>query len=134
MDVDNTLKAKVAAIAKKFGLTLIVLFGSQVSGKTHPESDVDLAVKGKETLNLERILEITGAFSELFSKEVDLVDIRKASPLLLGVISANSIALYEGEESAYNIFYLSARNQYLDYMPYLRKQADLNKEAIDKLS
>jgi predicted nucleotidyltransferase len=30
-------------IARKHGLKLVVLFGSQVTGHAHPESDVDVA-------------------------------------------------------------------------------------------
>ena len=37
------IKPEIEKLAKKYRLSMIVLFGSQVSGKTHPQSDFDFA-------------------------------------------------------------------------------------------
>jgi predicted nucleotidyltransferase len=37
------IKPEVEKLARKYRLSLVILFGSRVSGRTHPQSDVDFA-------------------------------------------------------------------------------------------
>jgi len=42
-ELNERQKEKIGEICRNFGLPILLLFGSQVSGKTHGESDIDLA-------------------------------------------------------------------------------------------
>lgn len=75
---------KIKEIAGKYGLDLVLLFGSQASGKTHFASDFDVAVLAKKPIPLEKELKIQYEFVKIFKTDnVDVVDVRTASPLLL---------------------------------------------------
>ena len=59
------------------------LFGSQVSGRTHSESDVDVAVLASQPLTLDQRLALQMALEEaLQTYRLDLVDLRKAGVVL----------------------------------------------------
>ena len=46
------IKEKLAPLFNEEGLQMVLLFGSQGSGRTHPESDIDLAVLCEEPVDL----------------------------------------------------------------------------------
>jgi predicted nucleotidyltransferase len=46
-------KQYIARIAQKYSLELILLFGSQATGRTHGQSDFDVAYLSKQKLDLE---------------------------------------------------------------------------------
>jgi len=62
--------------------THIYLFGSLARGPGGPESDVDLAVLAAEPLAPERLAEAREALSERLRRDVDLVDLARASTVL----------------------------------------------------
>jgi len=80
-------KKKIREVAEKYGLRLVLLFGSQASGKTHFASDFDVAVLGERSINIEKELEICYEFVKIFKTDnVDIVDIGKSGPLLMNQI------------------------------------------------
>ena len=50
IDMDK-IKPQIKELAEKYGLKLVMLFGSQASGKTHKESDVDFAFTADEYIS-----------------------------------------------------------------------------------
>lgn len=75
---------KIKQIAEKYDLELVLLFGSQASGKTHFASDFDIAILGQKQISFEGEIKIQYEFIKLLKIDaVDIVDIRKARPLLL---------------------------------------------------
>lgn len=65
--------------------TLIIAFGSQVTGKSTPASDFDFGVFQKEPLSLDDRVDIVGFLAEKFKineDKIDLVNLVTASPLL----------------------------------------------------
>ncbi|MDO8886406.1 nucleotidyltransferase domain-containing protein [Candidatus Oleimmundimicrobium sp.] len=78
-------------IAKKYNLRLILLFGSAVSSKLHPQSDIDIAVLSeKPDLSLESYSNLLFDLQRRFPKrEVDLAIINRADPLFLKKIMEN---------------------------------------------
>lgn len=78
---------KIKEIAEKYGLKLVLLFGSQASGKTHFASDFDIAVLAKKPIPLEKELKIQYEFVKIFKTDnVDVIDIGKSGPLLMNQI------------------------------------------------
>ena len=72
-------------MARKRGLSLVVLFGSVAANAARPDSDLDIAVKfGEGDPGLPRILEVQAEISGLFrGREVDLSVLNRADPLFL---------------------------------------------------
>jgi uncharacterized protein len=117
-------------IRKKYNLSLILLHGSQVTGKLHGESDVDIAVVRKDTNNeLDLLGLIFDLIKELNNKKIDIVDITNTNPLLLFAVMKNS-KLLSGEVSDYEKMKLAAFHKYSDYAPYFKKEAAFIKERI----
>jgi predicted nucleotidyltransferase len=103
-------------IARRHDLKLIVLFGSQLSGRTHPDSDVDVVIMPAHPLSLHERGEIWSALCDLFEAEVDLGVLDHAQPLFMYHV-ADGHVLYESEPGAWANFKLYARRLYWDTAP-----------------
>jgi len=44
-------KGKIKEIAQKYNLEMVLLFGSQVNGRTKPDSDIDIAYSAQKLLS-----------------------------------------------------------------------------------
>ncbi|OGI64273.1 hypothetical protein A3H53_03675 [Candidatus Nomurabacteria bacterium RIFCSPLOWO2_02_FULL_40_10] len=112
------LKSKIAPLAEKYGLKLIVLFGSQVSGKTHRESDYDIAYLSKKELSLE---EESGFMYGLMpilkirdERLVNIVDMKTAGPLMLYSITNKGRVLFEREIGSFFALKIYAWKVFVD--------------------
>ena len=113
MNISDSQKKDIAVIAKKYGLRLLVLFGSQARGDAYKGSDIDIAYAAGKTIDMTEencmALELYSVFG---TAKLDMVDLSKADPLLLKCITEEGIALYEAEKSFFNNLYLYAMNTY----------------------
>lgn len=116
-------------IRKKYKLRLILLHGSQVTGKTHPGSDIDIAFV-RETNTKPDLLKIIRDLSELSgTHKVDVSDITHADPLFLYSVMRNS-KLLAGKEQDYASLNRTAYHKYNDYLPFLRQEREFVLEKI----
>ena len=70
-------------IADKYQLDLILMFGSRATGNVHPESDMDIAVYGKEIFSETGKIQLIYEFCNVFHTDnIDLVDLRTAPAFL----------------------------------------------------
>jgi predicted nucleotidyltransferase len=67
-------------------IQLVILFGSQASGKTHAGSDADVAVALAGEMSPSRRGELSARLSEALGCEVDVADLRKAQGEFLAQI------------------------------------------------
>jgi predicted nucleotidyltransferase len=82
--------------SQQHGLQLLVLFGSQASGKTHPKSDTDIGFVSTRKKNLLETITLQSNMSRAFAvRDLDLVDLRTVSPLFLKNIADSGVVLYE---------------------------------------
>lgn len=117
--------------AREFSLDLLILFGSRATGRARPDSDTDIAVRSNKVLSREEEMTL-GVRLDAHFPNVEIVDIRKASPLLLGAIGSDGKLLYEARASLFSEFKIFAWNQYLDFKPSLdRQRARTRKERED---
>lgn len=115
---------RLAPIFKDEGLKLALLFGSVVSGKARRQSDIDLAFLFDSPVD---ILSLTNrVISLLHTGGIDVVDLRRASPLLKFSIVKNCRLLYEREKGIFNEQYSLAFRMYVD----TRKLRDAQATAI----
>lgn len=118
----------VKKLAEKYRLDLVLLFGSQAKGKTHALSDTDIAFRCESPMRPLEIAKMQMDFSLIFgTKDLEMVDLRGASPLLLKQIAENSLLLYEKENSAYARFKMYAYKLYMEAKPLLElRRSQLN--------
>lgn len=109
--VDERLRRIVGDVAREEDLRLIVLFGSGAREDERPE-DLDLGVLGRspvEPLNLtNRLIERLGR------QDVDLVDLRRADPVLMVQVARDGTPLYEGSPGEFARFHSLAFRRFAD--------------------
>lgn len=98
---------------------LAVLFGSTARGQTWAESDVDIGIllDGDHPLTL---WHLTGALSSALRRDVDLVDLGKAPPLLRFEITRDGKLIYERDPETWYHFKVHALIDWHDWEPTFR--------------
>jgi len=105
-------KEKIKALAEKYELSLVVLFGSQATGRIHSKSDVDIAVLAKSGFDKFKILEDV---YDIFEREdVEVVDLDEAEPAMMRVLVEEGLLLYEDSPEAFFKWQLYAIRVWLD--------------------
>ena len=118
------IKKGLSPLFNDEGLRLVLLFGSAVSGKIHRKSDIDLAFLFDKPVD---ILALTNRVIRLLHTDnVDVVDLRRASPLLKYSAVRHGKPLYEREHGIFNEFYSLAFRMYVD----TKKLRDAQEVAI----
>lgn len=73
----NKLKSEeVAVFISKYGISSMLTFGSFNSDNFTQESDIDIAIIGKDKINLDWVLEIELFLEKLLNREIDIIDLR----------------------------------------------------------
>ena len=114
---------RLGAIARRYGIRLLLQFGSTVSGTSHGRSDVDVGVLLEQpTLSLHDYSELGHELQSLLpERQVDLVVLNRADPLLLKQVSEACVRLY-GSERELQRFKLLAFKRYQDHRPYFEME------------
>jgi len=106
------IKERLQPIFENPSLQLVLVFGSLVSGKTHKHSDIDLAFLFDEDID---ILALTNQAIRLLKEDkMDVVDLRKANPLLKFSAVKTGRLIYEKSPGLYFQFYSLAFRMYAD--------------------
>ena len=125
MEILDKQKQKIQEVAKRYGLKLILLFGSQVTGKIHKESDFDIAYLPEKNLSYDDKIDINFQFTLIFPQEryrVDTVNIKKVKPLLLYGIFRKCQVLYAQDDLVFPTYRVYAFRKYMEIKPFLEKQ------------
>ena len=120
------LQIRLHPLCEHYRLHLIILFGSAVTGLRGPETDLDLAVLGDAPLDLVAVT--TEMIRLLHRNDVDVVDLRRASPLLAMEVARHGRLVYEREPGMHREFISLAVRRYID----TKKLRDAQKDAIDR--
>jgi predicted nucleotidyltransferase len=123
----------VADVARREGIDLVVLFGSAAHGRLRAESDLDVAVRflsGRPDFATEARVaaELHAALKP--PRELDLVLLHHASPLLLMEVAAEGILLYEASPETWPLFQLYARRRFEDTAKYRQRRWETLKERF----
>jgi predicted nucleotidyltransferase len=103
---------------------LAVLFGSTARGKAGPRSDVDIGVlldPDTPDARTQVEYEIGRAVGD---REVDMVFLKKASPLLRFEIAKDGVLLFQREDHLWTSFKEKAMVDWWDWAPYSRMFAE----------
>ena len=124
MDMEK-IKPKIAKLADKYRLSLVLLFGSQVTGKVHAKSDVDIAYLSEKPLGLTEESAISVALMQIFKTNfVDMVSLRNAPPLLQKEIADSAIVAHESRKSLFNEFVINAIKKYFETKPLFNLRSE----------
>ncbi|MEX1112287.1 MAG: nucleotidyltransferase domain-containing protein [Candidatus Andersenbacteria bacterium] len=134
MQISKEQQNTIATVAKEHGLKLIVLYGSQAAGKTHAESDVDIAVLADKELSYEEMFVIEEKIGKAINQsqdKIDLVDTRHIPPLLLYNVARKGQLVY-GSASEYEALRRQAFKQYIDARPLFKATEKFVKKYVNR--
>ncbi len=118
MIINEDTKQEIAIIAKKYELALIVLFGSQATGHTHPKSDTDVGFIAHKEIDYRESYDINRALARVFkNSNIEEVNLRNVSPELKKQVAEEGILLYEENSSVFDLFKIHASRSYMDTKP-----------------
>ena len=113
------MQAELSATAMKYGVLLILQFGSSVTAKIHARSDVDIAVLlDRPEISFQEHADLLDDLQRLFPEaEVDLALINHADPLFLKKITDDCRILYGPIEKLQRLK-IYAFKRYQDHRKY----------------
>lgn len=124
-------KDSIKTLAEKHGLSLVVLFGSQATGKTHTGSDTDIAFFSTNQKDMRQIAQMQMEFSEALKiKDIELVDIAGKVPLFLKQVADQGVVLYEKDPSVFDEFQIYAFKRYVEARPLLEMRRRFTENFI----
>lgn len=121
----------LAAIARRYGIALVIRFGSTVTGRTHAGSDVDLGVlferlPGSPDDELRVIADLQALQS---GRTVDVAVLNRADPLLLKQVTDHA-QLEFGTAERFDAFRRYAFKRYHDHRPYF----DMERQYVERMT
>jgi len=129
----KNLKPKINNLAKKYNLSLVILYGSHARGKVHKESDIDIAVLGARPIPFEKLIDLNNEFAEIFKvKEIDVKSLHNTNFLFRYQVMYKGILLY-GKSYNYNSFKSYAFRDYYDSQDLLRLKEVFIKKRLQNL-
>lgn len=111
---------KITEIAKKRRLSLVVLFGSQATGRSNAKSDIDIAVLPRDVSVLSHVTEEIG---DVFGRnDVEVADLSVPSPYLWHAVAKEGVLIFEGREGLFSDWKVRAMNVWYDTAPLRARQ------------
>lgn len=111
------------------------IFGSYVQGKMRADSDIDIAIYLGKKMDIETYLEIKMHLSDACKREVDLIVLNDAIPLLKYQIYKNNISLFIRDKTIETRYKVKTLFEYSDMKRYLdlsyNKTIDRLKEEVE---
>ena len=120
MDLLDRLRPCAAALP---GVRLAVLFGSTARGQARKGSDVDLGILLDPDTSEARSRALLD-FDRAAGREVDVVFLNEAPPLLRFEISRDGVLLHEQEKGLWTAFKVRAMVDWWDWSPYAKRIED----------
>ncbi len=97
MVAPELLSAMVQRLRERVrGLEVVYLFGSEVVGHAGPCSDIDLAILARPLVAQDR-WELQEELTAFASRDVDLIDLQQASPVMRVQVVSKARVLWERE-------------------------------------
>jgi predicted nucleotidyltransferase len=123
-------KKKIAALCKKHRIILMILHGSQASGRANRQSDVDIGILTSAKIDSEQYLALLHDFSEIFGDQFDPVILNGAEPLITYQVAIHGKPLFEQKKGAFASFQVQAISRYLDSKKFRELEKIYIKRAI----
>lgn len=89
------LKQRIRKLAKKYDLSLVLLYGSQAKGKIRKDSDIDIAVLGTKPILTGDLIALNNEFAHIFEVyNIDVKSLHNTDPLFRYQVMLNAVLLY----------------------------------------
>jgi predicted nucleotidyltransferase len=126
---------RLAAIANLHKIRMVLLFGSAVTNRLHPNSDLDIGILVNETnVGLAELSKIHHELQDIFpEEELDLSLVNRADPLFLKKITEKCHLLY-GEPSELHRLKIYAFRRYQDHRRFLEMERRYVERFIRKVN
>ena len=106
------------------------IFGSYAKGNMRADSDVDIGIYLKEEMNIEEYLKIRMDLTKICKRQVELVVLNAATPLLKYEIYKNNILLFTRDRTIESNYKVKILFEYNDIKRYLEMSY---KKTIERL-
>ena len=123
MIANDRLQRAVGFLEEQFGLEALWVFGSEAQGTARPDSDIDLAALFQGRPAPLDVLGSRGDLEEILGREVDLVDLDRASPILAMQVLRHGRLLVDGNPKRRIAFFSRTLNLY-DDLKIQRREAE----------
>lgn len=113
------------------GAQFAYVFGSTAAGALRPDSDVDIAVDAGRTLTTDELGRLTAELETLVGRDVDVVDLRRAGPILAMQVLRAGQLLFESDRRARLEFEMYTPSRYADFK---RMRQPIDDALVERLS
>lgn len=132
IDIEK-IKPDVAKLAQKHNLALVILYGSQATGKSREGSDVDIAVLGKIKISSDILINLDDEFAHIFrAKELDVKSLHNTNPFFRYQVMRDGILLY-GKNYDYNSYKAYSFRDYHDSKDLLKLKRAIVERRLQAL-
>jgi uncharacterized protein len=105
----------LSELARRYGLELVLAFGSAVTGRLHARSDTDVAVLPRRPLSMSEQLDLQAELQRLFpERPLDLALLDRADPLFLKKVLDSAVLLH-GSTTRLAELRIHAWRRYVDH-------------------
>ena len=108
----------------------VYLFGSSATGKTHQDSDLDLAIVPANNQARDQKLDILTDLARVGFDNIDLVFLDTDDIVLKYEAVKHNLLIYQTENFNRGEMYSKVVRQYLDFKPYLKVQREAYKRRL----
>jgi uncharacterized protein len=116
---DATIEQLKAILVANERVQLAVLFGSFAQGRIGPGSDIDVGIAFESLLSIDERLDLAQSISRQLKREVDIVDLRVASGVLLQQILNHRKTLVKRDTELLGSLIAKRIVEEWDFMPLL---------------
>ncbi|MCX6752258.1 MAG: nucleotidyltransferase domain-containing protein [Candidatus Nomurabacteria bacterium] len=125
MIINDEQKNSVQTVAEKYGLDLLMLFGSYAEDRNTKNSDIDIGYLKSERLSFDAEIELASLFQTIFKiKRADIVYIPSSSPLFMYMILQKGKILFKRNLTLFPNIYTYALKRFEDNKPLYKARFD----------
>lgn len=126
----------IERLSKKFNLKLVILYGSYAKNKQNENSDIDIAILGKNIITFANLTALNNEFARIFkTKNIDVKSLHNANPLFKYEVTHSGIPLYDNKNTFPQLKSFAARDyiatcdlRNLEKLIINKRQASLKKK------
>jgi uncharacterized protein len=127
----KNISKTIDEIANKFNIDFIVYFGSYQTEFYNKESDIDIAFLAAAPMDLDTYSHFLEALIFYHRKsEIDLIDLKKAEPVLRFEIAKSGRVLYEREKDLFNTYSFFYIKRFYELKPVIEEEMRTISENI----
>ncbi|OHB17774.1 MAG: hypothetical protein A2734_02860 [Parcubacteria group bacterium RIFCSPHIGHO2_01_FULL_40_30] len=133
IEITDEKKNAIKELAQKYNLRLLLLFGSQTTGKVRKESDYDIAYLSGKPFDLMEEARLAENLGLIFkSKSIDLVNLKRTPSLLMKRIFDRHEILFCLNQREYFARQMYALRKYQEAKPLFALRDAANARFLNK--